>query len=68
MKRSSLLIAGLFLAGCSGEKGPEGADSMESELQKAAQSAPQNGGEWKPRSAGGMKADGGKRPGPDGPG
>ena len=68
MKRAFLpftLISMLVLAGCSGGGGPEGADSMEGELQKASQSAPQ-GGTWKPRSAGGVKADKDKAPQPAG--
>ena len=59
MKRAPLILGALsilVLAGCSGGGGPEGADSMESDLQKAAQNAP-SGGAWTPRSAGGTKAD-----------
>lgn len=62
-----VVVGALLLTGCSGEKGPEGADSMEAELQKAAQSTSQKGGEWKPRSAG-TRANGGQRPDPAGTG
>lgn len=59
MKRAACLAVAasvLVLAGCSGESGPTGADSMESELQKASQGAPQ-GEAWKPKSGAGEKFD-----------
>lgn len=68
MNRAYCLVAAvsaLALAGCSGGGGPTGADSMESELQKASQTSPK-GGDWKPKSGGGMKFDKDKKPGAQG--